>query len=85
MDFSNFYSDKKKRKRDNQIRKVSIYLIVLKIAFMERTSKKLFLAIPKGIPNKVSVNLTQDIQAIFCAFAIYKTTVPNKIQNVHGE
>ena len=49
---------------------------------MEKTSKDLFLAILKGIPNKISVNLAQNMHVLFGARAIYKAIVPNKI---HGE
>ena len=42
----------------------------------------LFVAILKGIPNKMSVNLAQNMYVLFCAPAFYKAIVPNKI---HGE
>ena len=49
---------------------------------LERTSNDLFLAILKGIPNKMSVNLAQNMHALSCAHATYKIIVPIKI---HGE
>ena len=49
---------------------------------MERTLKDLFLAILKGIPNKMCVNLAQNMHALFCTLAIYKAIVPTKIHGV---
>ena len=59
--------------------------IWISVKYLCNLQRGLFLAILKGIPNKMRTNLAQNLLAIFCISAICKATVPNKIYGEHWE